>query len=146
MYAASPPNGDPVDTRYTLSFMQDVGLGVQYSEDQHYGGYVWANEPTTASYVPHSLYQAGPDITITRLSMGAYRVHLPWLAPWDRTTAVATAYGGASEYCTVSYWAGDGSSGITAGTNVHVQCFSDRGDPVDTRFTLLYLTDDQILY
>jgi pimeloyl-ACP methyl ester carboxylesterase len=137
--------GNPTDAQFTLSFMTDVGLGSRFSEDQHYGGYIWANEPTSASYTPSRTYQlntTGSSInTITRSSTGSYTVNLPRLAPSNSSAALAVAYGSGSEYCTVQGWSGDGGDG----TNATVQCFSSSGTPIDTQFTLVYLTDDLVL-
>ena len=151
--------GNPVDMMYTLSFMTDVGLGVSLSEEprpltdtgfvnvseeQHYGAYVWANEPTSAAYTPSSTYQintAGATNTISRSDVGSYKVNLPKIAPSSSSTAAfATAYGSGSEYCTVQSWISDGAGGTT----VSVQCFDRSGTPKDTQFALLYLTDQPI--
>ena len=152
-------SGNPVDMMYTLSFMTDVGLGVSLSErprsldaglttvsvseEQRYGAYVWANEPTSAAYTPSSTYQintAGATNTISRSAVGSYKVNLPKMATSSSTAALVTAYGSGSEYCTVQRWGSDGGSG----TNVFVQCFDRSGTPVDTQFALLYLTDRPI--
>lgn len=137
-------SGNPVDTTFTLSFMTDVGLGIRVSEDQHYGGYVRANQPANSSYTPDRVYQlntAGGLNTITRSSTGTYTINFPSLAPAS-STALVLAYGSGSECCTVQRW----SSDSRGGTNVNVQCFSRLGNLTDTRFTLVYLTDDQILF
>jgi hypothetical protein len=136
--------GNPIDTRFTLSFLMDVGLGIRYSEDQDYGGFVLADQPTTARYTPRYQYNnTGRTNTITKLSGdSSYRVHFPRLASSNRTTASATAYGSGSEYCTIDHWSSDGSGG----TYVFVKCFNQQGNSVNTRFTLLYLTDEKILH
>jgi hypothetical protein len=136
--------GTAVDTRYALSYMSDVGLGSHASGGQHVGGYVWASQPTVASYTPAEIFQfnnAGRGNRVSRSSPGTYRVYLPMLAPSGRTTAVTTASGSGSEHCTVDGWGSDGSTG----TIVNVACFNGTGR-IDTRFTLLYLTDDQLLF
>ncbi|YAF93990.1 MAG: hypothetical protein AB3A66_15295 [Nodularia sp. CChRGM 3473] len=138
-------SGNLVDTRYNLSYMTDVAIGIDVSEDTDYGGYVWANNPTAGFYTPDPTYQlnnTGGTNTITRNSLGKYTVRFPNLKPSNRTTAQVTAYGSASEYCTVNFWNSDGSGG----TNVNVQCFNSLGNLVDTRFTLTYLTNQQILF
>jgi hypothetical protein len=138
--------GNPINLPFTLSFMSDVGLGSRFSEDQHYGGYVWANEPTTASYTPSRIYQLntnGSSInTITRSSIGDYTVNMPGLAPDNRSAALAVAYGSGSEYCSVRGWRSDGRGG----TSVSIKCFNSSGTPVDAQFTLVYLTDDLVLF
>jgi pimeloyl-ACP methyl ester carboxylesterase len=136
--------GNPINIPFTLSFISDVGLGSRFSEDQHYGGYIWANEPASASYTPNRNYQlnkAGGINTISRVSTGSYIVNFPMLAPSNSSTALAVAYGSGSEYCTVQSWTGDGRGG----TNTTVKCYSGSGAPADTQFTLVYLTDDLVI-
>ncbi|MEM7133909.1 MAG: hypothetical protein AAF702_46875 [Chloroflexota bacterium] len=138
-------NGKFVDTRYTLSYMKDVGLGIQYSEQQHYGGYVWANQPTTPNYIPHETYQlntAAEPNTASWNPTGSYAVRFPLLKPSNSSTAQVTAYGTGSEYCTIASW--NGRAGDY--TSVNVKCYGSSGQPVNTQFTLTYLTDEQILY
>lgn len=133
--------GNPADTRFTLSFITDVGLGDGITGNQPYGGFVWANEAAAAAYTPDMTYQkntAGGSNTISRTAIGSYVVRFPALAPSNSTTALVTAYGSSSDYCTIQGWGSDGNSG----TNITVRCFNSTGTPVDTQFTLLYLTDD----
>jgi hypothetical protein len=134
----------PVDTLYTLSYMKDVGLGSQVPEDQHYGGYLWAHDATaTVCYKTSGLYQFNTTRAANaacRLATGSYRLRLPALAPVNRTTTQVTASGSGSEYCTVKSWSSDGRGG----TYVFVKCFNAAGIAVNTRFTLLYLTDDPL--
>jgi hypothetical protein len=127
--------------------MTDVGLGINVSEAQDYGGYVWANDPTATSYTPAGPYQfnnTGRTNTAGRLdgNTGQYRVRFPSLKPGNRSTAVITAYGAGKEYCTIKGWTSDGSTG----TYVYVQCYDYQGKARDARFTLTYLTDEAILF
>ncbi|QZZ20976.1 FAD-binding protein [Leptothermofonsia sichuanensis E412] len=130
-------DGNPVDTRFTLSFMTDVDLGVPEPDGWWSGGYVWADQPTETDYVPATNYQRNTNSNtpnrIKRLSTGAYQVHFPNLS-LAHSTAQVTAYGSGSEYCTVQYWGSDGSNGAI----VSVQCFDRSGALVDTRFTLMH--------
>jgi D-arabinono-1,4-lactone oxidase len=139
------PSGNPVDTRFTLSFMTDVGLGIRVSEDQHYGAYIWADQPIAASYIPNRTYQlntTGNSINqITRSSTGLYTVNFPRLKSFKSTAALSVAYGSGSEYCAVQSWVDDGRGG----TNVVIRCFNRSGNPTDTRFTVIYLTNENIL-
>ncbi len=137
--------GRPVDTKYTLSYMSDVALGVKFSEEQHDGGFLWANNPDTPSYAPSKTYQlnsAGPDHKVTRLAEGTYIAHLPNLKPLNKSTSLVTAYGGGREYCTINRWNSDGNGG----TKARVQCFNTFGNRADSKFTLLYLTNNQVLF
>jgi len=139
------PNGTAADAQYNLSYMMGVTVGAFNNEDQHYGGYAWANQPTSASYTPKATYQlntAALAISAARLSTGSYRLRLPGLAPLNSTTALVTAYGDNSDYCSVAGWYSDGSGG----TYLNITCFNTTATPIDTRFTILYLTDDQILF
>lgn len=129
----------PTNTAFTLSYIKNVGLGYSHS-----GGYVWANDPTSASYTPSSTYRfnsSGGVNTITRSATGSYRVRFPNLKPSNDTTTQVTAYGSGSEYCTVSNWSSDGSNG----TYAYVNCYSSPGNPVNTRFTLAYFTNTAIV-
>ncbi|MEM1392183.1 MAG: hypothetical protein AAF757_05935 [Cyanobacteria bacterium P01_D01_bin.116] len=135
----------PVNTKFTLSYINGtngVGLGIR-----HKGGYVWANKPNVSgTYTPSTTYQwnsatlSNSSNRVTNLSTGSYRVRLPRLAPANKTTTQVTAYGSNSDYCNVRSWVSDGSGG----TNANVRCFNSAGQPVNTRFTLTYLTDDNI--
>jgi hypothetical protein len=136
-------SGSPVDTTYNLSYMTDVVVGLDTSPGPHYGGYVWANNSTASSYTPLSTYRlnnTGGGHSITRTATGTYTVNFSYLKPSNRTTAQVTAYGSTGEYCTVNSWDSDGRGG----TNVNVRCFNNLGSPVDTKFTLTYLTDQRV--
>ena len=130
---------NPVNTAFTLSYLRSSdGVGLGYG---HKGGYVWADNTTAASYTPSTTYQynsTGAVNTITHSAVGSYRVRLPNLKPSNRTTTQVTAYGSNSEYCTVNGWGGDGSNG----TYAYVDCYTYLGNPVNTRFTLTYLTNN----
>jgi hypothetical protein len=142
--------GAKANAMFTLSYMTDVGLGVQFSEYQHNGGYARADQPTAPSYTPDPRYRlntASPTISAIRLGVGSYRVRFGSLKHRDRTTAKVTAFGTGSEYCSIDGWAWDGVGAPSIpGTHVFVKCFKANRLPVDTRFTLLYLTDEQIVY
>lgn len=135
----------PVNTKFTLSYINGtngVGLGFR-----HEGAYVWANNPgASGTYLPSTTYQwnsatfSNSSNTVTNLSTGSYSVRLRQLAPANKTTTQVTAYGSNSDYCNVRSWV---SNGI-GDTNANVKCFNSAGQPVKTRFTLTYLTDDSI--
>jgi hypothetical protein len=62
------------DTRFTMSYANHSGVA---GSDL---AYVWANQPTAASYVPSQPYQAnssGATNQIQRLGTGSYLVKLP---------------------------------------------------------------------
>jgi hypothetical protein len=136
-------NGNPIDTTYTLSFLTDVAVGQgNVAPEGYFGGYIWADQPTQASYTPATSYQlntaSSSRNTATRSSTGAYSVRFPALKSSNSSTALVTAYGVGRECCTIASWSSDGSNG----TVVSVRCYDTSGNPVDTTFTLTYLTDD----
>lgn len=100
-------------------------------------GYVWANNPTSASYTPSTTYShnsSGGTITITRSSIGRYAVRFAGLGGSGTAGGhvQVTAYGGGSETAKVANWGSSGTDFI-----VNVRCFNSSGTPVDTRYTVL---------
>ena len=100
-------------------------------------GYVWANNPTAASYTPSSAYSfnsAGAPITITRSASGQYQVTFSELGGSGifGGNVQVTAYGSGSEICKVVSWASGGGNFV-----VNVRCFTAAGAAVDTRYTVL---------
>lgn len=138
--------GAPVDSMYVLSYHEKAA---PIAGDLGSGAHVWADNPTAASYAPDGLYTdsngtAGPRNaeTITRIGTGVYEVVLPSVVHLGSTHAQVTAYGSGSEYASISHWAVNGSGR----TYVRVNTFSGAGAPVDTRFSLSYLTDRPALH
>jgi hypothetical protein len=139
------PGGFPADTRFTLTYAQGNSLigaatGVTSAVPGPSGEYVWANDPTAASYTPAANYQwddtstPGSSITITRLSLGSYVVDLTRHSTNGDGNVQVTAYGTGPEYCHLAGWSGNG---------IQVHCFDRWGRGVDTRFTLAFLTEVQ---
>lgn len=127
--------GQLADTQFTLSYTNWIGGGSDI-------GYVWANQPTSASYTPATNYQgnsSGAVNTITRSGTGWYQVRLPNLGQSAGHVQV-TAYGYGSERCKVTGWGPSGADQL-----VGVRCFTATGSPVDTLFTLTYVRDTNIL-
>lgn len=136
--------GAPVDSFFTLNYDNRVSPngGPSFA-------YAWADQPATASYTPSATYQygalasectsfAGP-ITIQRTSVGRYAVQIPTLSPTGSNVQV-TAYGSGGESCKVVGWGGSGT-----GTQVSVACFNAAGAAVDTRYVVVYTTDQFII-
>jgi len=71
-----------------------------------------------------------------------YRVSLPQLRFSNKTTAKITAYGSGNDYCSVRSWWSNGGGG----TAVNAACYDISGVETKARFTLLYATDENILY
>ncbi|MCA8948157.1 MAG: hypothetical protein KDE27_01565 [Planctomycetes bacterium] len=137
----SDASGTPFDGRFYLSYNE---VAAPIPERQGSGSHVWANNATTAQYVPHVAYTdsnatLGPSNAerIDRLSTGYYQVHLPNVAPSDSSMAVVTAYGNSGDYAVVDNW----QPATAGGTLVRVRCYDASGTPVLAQFTMLYLTD-----
>jgi hypothetical protein len=126
--------GAPVDTYFTMTFARSLGvIGLAGTPS----GYVWADQPSAASYTPNTTYQynsAGTSVnnTITRSSAGVYQVRMPKLAGAEGTVHVS-AYGPGTSECKVSSWGASGADQL-----VNVRCFTTGGAPVDSMFTATY--------
>jgi hypothetical protein len=97
-------------------------------------GYVWADNPTSASYTPSPTYafnSSGGATTITRSGIGVYAVKFSGLGGNGSAggNVLVTAYGGGSETCKVVSWNSGGTDFIA-----NVRCFTSAGGAVDTRY------------
>ncbi len=126
------PAGAPLDSLFTLRFATAASrmTGLRY---------VWADRPTTGSYVPSPTYQSTTDpakqARITRGAVGEYVVTFPETAAVGSTVAIS-AYGVSSVRCQSGGWY---AAGASAAVRVRCERASD-GAPVDARFTLAYTT------
>jgi hypothetical protein len=126
--------GQLADTQFSMSYNNWI--------DGSDVAYVWANEPTSASYTPAANYQAnstGAANEITRSGAGTYQVRLPNLGQAAGHVQV-TAYGYGSERCKVSGWGPSGADQF-----IGVRCFTSTGVDTDTYFTLTYVRDTNVL-
>jgi hypothetical protein len=99
-------------------------------------GYVWANQPTTASYSPWASKQnnsSGASNTIQQTGVGTYSVTFPHLGVAQGTVDVS-AYNGLRDKCKVVSWAPSGTSEV-----VNVACFDNSGNPVNYRFDAAFV-------
>ncbi|MFI9155577.1 hypothetical protein [Streptomyces sp. NPDC053367] len=116
------------DTRFTLTYTRGTGL-LRTTP----AAYAWANQPTTASYLPSAAYRynsAGYTNRITRQSVGVYRVSTPGM-PLGYGDVQVTAYGSDSRHCKVDHW--------TPSTGIQVRCLTASGAPADTYFDVSYV-------
>jgi hypothetical protein len=93
-------------------------------------GYVWANQPSTASYIAATGYvynSTGGDVEITRSSAGRYRVQFHGMGG-SGGVAHVRRYGSGAGFCTVSSWSHD------TDVNVYVRCFDTTGALADAMF------------
>jgi hypothetical protein len=108
--------------------------------------YAWANNPTSASYMPDTRFSynpAGGAITATRQSTGAYTMTWSGLGNlgFGSGHPHVTAYDSSNKRCEISSWeAGE----------VSVYCFDSSGNRADSRYSVLFLrpqpTDDGLAY
>lgn len=129
--------GARVDTTFTATF-----TSIQRVEAGRKLGYVWADNPTAASYTPATPYQAnsaGAVNTVTRSAVGTYRVQMPGLGV-ARGHVQVTAYGGTADHCKTNGWGPTGTAQV-----IGVKCFTTAGAPVDSRYTLTYVDRTNIL-
>jgi hypothetical protein len=122
------PAGAAVNTTFTASYGRRRGTpGVE-------GGYVWADQPSTASYTPSPTYQwnsAGGSITIQRTSVGYYTVTFPGQAFTGGTVEVSGYSSNAT--CKSAGWGQSGSNQL-----VYVACYSPTGTAMDSYFTAAF--------
>jgi hypothetical protein len=100
--------------------------------------YVWANDPTSSSYTPNTLYQynsTGSWNTVSRQGTGQYTINLPGLGA-SRGTVLVTAYGSTSNYCKVVRWSPNQFTPTLQ--QVFVNCFTASGAPADSQYTMSY--------
>jgi hypothetical protein len=130
-------NGSLVDSYFDATYTEKTKLAGKF-------GYVWADQPTSASYTPSTFYQynsKGLTNTITRNGTGSYVVKFPGL--WRATnggTVKVTTYGPVSTRCKVTSW---GPSG--ADVFVGVLCVNSFGTPVDSYYTMTYANKINLL-
>lgn len=97
--------------------------------------YLWANQPSTASYTPSATYSfnsTGGTNTITRSAAGTYTVNLPGLGGANGSVLV-TAHGSSSTHCNVALW---GSS--PGNRPIEVRCWSTADALADSTFSLAF--------
>jgi hypothetical protein len=136
--------GSPLDTTFTLNYANQISPNGTPSF-----AYAWADQASASSYTPATTYQYGflhsecssfmGPITVRRSSVGHYAVQIPTLAATGSNVKV-TAYGSSSESCKVVSWFASGS-----GTEADVACFNASGVAVDTRYVIVYTTDQYII-
>jgi hypothetical protein len=136
------------ETNPQLGLAQGGALNPQYVKDYAYAkAFVWADQPTAASYTPSTFYQYNnrfdqdpsggrntyPSVanTITRLSTGSYRVDLPNFNFFGGVVHVSSY--STANHCKVGRWYPNGAK-----LEVYVNCYSSAGALADTRFTVLF--------
>lgn len=91
--------------------------------------YVWANNPSAASYTPSAAYASAPggSATITRSGVGAYAVKMTGtILQGSGQNVQVTAYGGNAR-CKIASWGGG---------QANIRCFRGAA-PADSMYTVL---------
>ncbi|MCA8977687.1 MAG: DVUA0089 family protein, partial [Planctomycetes bacterium] len=132
--------GTQVDAMFMLNYHLQPG---QVAPSDGSGSYVWANQPTAASYSPPSGHHRsngtyGPhnSETITRTGTGQYRVTMPDVASRDSSVPTAVTRAQNGDYATITGWSSSGS-----GTAVNVRTYNAASNPTDAEFFLNYTTN-----
>jgi hypothetical protein len=124
------PNA-PADECYYLAYSLeepfDKGDGTSAR-----AAYALASKPTdTSAYEPAAAYQYNEfgtgKLTVQRTSMGHYNVTIPGTPSYTTATALVTAVGTDSAYCTVTSW-----------LPIAVACYQADGSPEDTKFAVTF--------
>jgi len=103
--------------------------------------YLWANEPTAASYTPDTTYQFNSGDytdTIVRNSTGDYTVTVPGIGLTAGTVKV-TGYGSGSTNCRVAGWTGSPT------LEVEVLCTDASGNPADADYSMTWVNGASLL-
>ncbi|MCA8978023.1 MAG: hypothetical protein KDC98_25075 [Planctomycetes bacterium] len=140
----SDASGTSADGAFVLSYNEvaapispAIGSGAHVFAHNAYGTY-------GALYAPVSNWvdsngRNGPhgEETVRRLGTGEYVVNLPDVVGTSSSNAQVTPWATAGHYASLRYWGNDGCGGA----DVHVDTFDHAGNPADTPFALLYLTN-----
>nr|MBP8302178.1 hypothetical protein [Planctomycetota bacterium] len=129
--------GNAADRMFLLSYTETAAAQAPHLGS---GAYLWANNPTAASYVPVSLYQGSnginapaAPITITRAGVGTYDVVLPTHLDVFGVPNVGI-YGGTPGAASVRDWV----STPAGGTSIRVVCTDTNYNLADLRFVLQF--------
>lgn len=117
--------GNPLDSRFTILLVGNGALAGR-------SGFAWANQPSSALYVPSTSYSftsAADTIRIRRFGVGSYNadLRLPRPAGGLPENYFVTAYGSPRTLCKVGSW----------GASANILCYLTNGAPVDARYDVL---------
>lgn len=126
------PQGNPVNTRFTATYVRNS----QGWMDN--GAYVYATQPTTASYPADPVYSYNMVLnpnSITRSGTGSYTVQMNNLviSTVDKGNPLVTAVGDNPAYCNITGWGLWGTH-----MRVNVLCHTLNGAPADSKFSLSF--------
>ena len=128
----------PSDSMFTLTYVDCMSLDGE-AKDLYGSGYLWADQPSTANYVPSVPYQwssYGLVNSVQRVGVGRYAVNFPGQDPLYGAVQV-TAYGTNSAFCKVV--------DMATISRIGVQCFDTHGTPLDSQFDVTQFTPGWLL-
>lgn len=126
--------GAPANSRFSVRY---TTASVAHRGD---GAYVWADQPTAATYTPDASYSynsAAAANIAHHIAKGVYSVVLRGLPSRNGSSAMVTSYGEAPTSCGVTHWSHD----LDGGTAVRVSCHGAHGAPANSFYTLSYLAN-----
>jgi hypothetical protein len=127
------PAGALVNNRFTMTFT----AGDDLFGDGGPSGYLWGNDPSSASYTPDGAYQfdtAGSSATVTRFGVGEYETLFPNETHGAQGDEQATPYGSTPAHCVV-----DGPVGNATSEQGDVFCYDINGNQLDTTYTMQWM-------
>ncbi|MCA8974924.1 MAG: hypothetical protein KDC98_09390 [Planctomycetes bacterium] len=134
-------SGALADSEFVVSYHE---FAVPMPERMGSGTHLWADNPTSSTYSPAVDYvdsngTLGPANVeyIHRVATGTYDVTLPNVVSWDSVNTQLTAYGTGDHFAIID-WVGEDPGG---GTLIRVKTYAHPATLVDSRFTLLHMTD-----
>ena len=105
-----------------------------------HSAYVFADQPTTASYTPAVQWHGrGGTVTVRRGGVGRYAAEFPNLAPLGRPVNYLVTAFDSNAHCEINGYGQGG--GVGGGMSAGVLCVDPAGAFVDTRFVLSVITD-----
>jgi hypothetical protein len=124
--------GQSADSRFSLNYqMRNTLMGQEYSDF-----YSWNSGAPSPTYEHNGAF-AGFQ-SLANPSVGNYVVTLPAKMSGYKTSALITGYGSSGERCNINFW-NTASSATTS--QVHVSCTNVQGQPVNSAFSLRFLSN-----
>jgi hypothetical protein len=124
--------GQAADSRFSLNYqMRNTLMGNEYSDF-----YSWNAGAPSPTYEHNGGF--GGAQSLANPSVGNYTVTLPAKMSGYKTSALITGYGASSDRCNINYW-NTASSATTS--QVHVSCVNAQGQPVNSAFSLRFLSN-----
>jgi hypothetical protein len=125
-FSTGSPNGSP--SYYWVSTINTFGGGIGYGI---YGSWGYISNPAHAITATAATLNRVPGV-----SSGAFYVDLPEVTSGARSNAIVSAQD-AARNCEIEGW----TAGPSGGTRVTVRCFTASGTLADSKFNLVYSTN-----